>query len=150
MAVKTARVESPETVLFAFIQSVSSNDYIVALRPGDRLRFEPTQLHLRKHQVAMGPSQWRWTCLPGTCDRSVRDVFLPTASTELKCRHCHNLTYRTTQTHDERLNEYRRDPLKLSRAVHEMLNGGRFMNSAALRVLFERQQLLREHPNGRE
>ena len=55
-----------------------------------------------------GGQRWWWRC---ACGARVSALFLPAVcATELRCRHCHNLAYRSTQRHDSRVDYYRKHP----------------------------------------
>lgn len=42
------------------------------------------------------------------CGRRVGKIYLPPSEIELACRHCWDLTYESSKTHDKRLDEFRR------------------------------------------
>ena len=44
------------------------------------------------------------------CERRVAKLYLPPHGRYFGCRHCHNLTYRSAQEHDKRLDPFRRNP----------------------------------------
>jgi hypothetical protein len=47
------------------------------------------------------------------CGRRVGKLYLPPPSRYFGCRHCHNLTYRSVQEHDKRVDALRRNPQEL-------------------------------------
>jgi hypothetical protein len=47
------------------------------------------------------------------CNREVMRLYLPPGGQMFGCRHCHNLTYRSCQNHDKRVDALARDPLPL-------------------------------------
>jgi hypothetical protein len=47
------------------------------------------------------------------CERRVGKLYLPPGSRYFGCRHCHELTYRSAQEHDKRVNFLRRNPAAL-------------------------------------
>ena len=53
-----------------------------------------------------GGSQWWFRC-PG-CNRRVGVLYMPDERADLACRTCHDLTYRSVQTHDKRVDYYRK------------------------------------------
>jgi hypothetical protein len=61
-----------------------------------------------------GGLRW-WGCGPlqvrgVPCLRRVAKRYLPPASRYFGCRHCHELTYKSAQTHDKRVDALRRNP----------------------------------------
>ncbi len=47
---------------------------------------------------------YRWWFLCPYCNRRVGKLYTPLSTNEFECRHCHNLTYESTQTHSQRVN----------------------------------------------
>jgi hypothetical protein len=56
------------------------------------------------------------------CGRRVAKLYLPPRGHYFGCRHCHDLTYRSAQTHDGRVSRLRRNP-KMLEALLENLQG---------------------------
>lgn len=54
------------------------------------------------------------------CRRRVSKLYLPYARSLFGCRHCHQLTYQSVQTHDKRLKIIKEDPV----AMQEFMRGG--------------------------
>ncbi len=52
------------------------------------------------------------------CGRRAGRLYLPPGQRSFRCRHCYNLTYRSTQTHDQRLYDLARDFPALIAARH--------------------------------
>jgi len=61
-----------------------------------------------------GGVRWWFTCplvVDGTsCRRRVRKLYLPPGGRYFGCRHCHDLTYRSAQEHDQRVDFYCQHP----------------------------------------
>lgn len=76
------------------------------------------------------------------CGRRSGRLYLPPGQRAFKCRHCHNLTYRSAREHDQRLYDLSRDPVALRLALHG--HGGNwrrfFFGMRALRMLLDRVQ----------
>ena len=51
------------------------------------------------------------------CHRRVVKLYLPLGNCYFGCRNCHGLTYTGSQTHDKRVDQLRRDPEALRRAL---------------------------------
>jgi len=51
------------------------------------------------------------------CGKSVGRLYLPPGQRAFRCRHCHNLTYESAQTHDQRKYDLARNPTALLAAV---------------------------------
>lgn len=66
-----------------------------------RLDLEPFHPHL-------GGVRWFFRCQ--ACDRRVLKLYVAPSGSQLACRQCHGLTYRSVQEHDARLDQARRDP----------------------------------------
>jgi hypothetical protein len=54
------------------------------------------------------------------CERRVRKLYLPSGGRYFGCRHCHDLTYESAQTHDKRVDALRRDPDLLAEMVEDL------------------------------
>ena len=59
----------------------------------------------------------RWWFMCPTCDRQVQALYVQPTSRQLACRHCHNLTYRSAQRHDSRIDFLRRHPELIERLL---------------------------------
>lgn len=46
---------------------------------------------------------YRWWLLCPYCNRMVGKLYTPLSTNEFKCRHCHNLTYESSQNHSQRV-----------------------------------------------
>jgi hypothetical protein len=71
-----------------------------------------------------GGLRWWFVC-PLTvngrpCGRRVGKLYLPPAGRYFGCRHCHDLTYTSCQTHDKRVDFLRNDPAELLRAAENL------------------------------
>ncbi len=51
------------------------------------------------------------------CDRKVLRLYLPPGGQMFGCRHCHGLTYRSCQDHDQRVDDLARDPAAMKMAL---------------------------------
>jgi hypothetical protein len=51
------------------------------------------------------------------CGKLAGRLYLPPGEEVFACRHCHNLTYRSVQTHDQRKYDLARDPTALGAAL---------------------------------
>ena len=65
---------------------------------------EAAKVDLTSIPVYFGGRRWYWLC-PG-CRRRVACLYLPPGSRDLRCRHCHDLTYRCSQQHDRTLDRF--------------------------------------------
>jgi hypothetical protein len=64
----------------------------------------------------VGRHRWWFEC-PG-CVRQVQTLYRTPTGSQLFCRHCHDLTYRSAQRHDKRVDYLRRHP----EALEKLLN----------------------------
>ena len=46
-----------------------------------------------------------WFLCP-SCSKRVGKLYAPLSADEFKCRHCYNLTYKSTQTHNQRVDSF--------------------------------------------
>ena len=87
---------------YTFTQNQQALDY--------RIRLETTR-------PRFGGLRWWFICplvINGaSCGRRVGKLYLPTGSRYFGCRHCHELTYRSAQEHDKRVDVLRRNPQAL-------------------------------------
>ena len=72
------------------------------------------RLQLSATRPIFGGFRW-WICCPypsegDWCGRRVGKLYLPPGATYFGCRHCHDLTYRSVQEHDKRVDFYRENP----------------------------------------
>jgi len=51
------------------------------------------------------------------CGRRAGRLYLPPEQRAFRCRHCHSLTYRSAQTHDQRLYDLAKNPVALQLAL---------------------------------
>jgi hypothetical protein len=86
-------------LFYTFTQSKDAIDY--------RIRLVTTE-------PRFGGLRWWFICslsLNGrACGRRVRKLYLPPGGRYFGCRHCYNLTYRSAQEHDKRVDALRRNP----------------------------------------
>ena len=80
-----------------------------------RLAIEPTSGGRKQSfQLERTRLGWYWAwlfCCPSDCGRRTRRLYALPKWMVFACRHCGGLTYRSTQTHDSRLDLARRDPV---------------------------------------
>ena len=74
-------------------------------------------VRLQTTRPYFGGQRWWFTCplfVNGfKCDRRVRKLYLPPSARYFGCRHCYNLTYRSAQEHDKRVDFFRKHPWRL-------------------------------------
>jgi len=63
----------------------------------------------------LGGKRFLFLC---SCGKRVGRLYLPPGQRVLRCRHCHWLTYRSAQEHDQRLYDLSRNPAALRLALH--------------------------------
>jgi hypothetical protein len=63
----------------------------------------------------VGGHRWWFSC--PVCDRQVQALYVQPTSRQLACRNCHNLTYRSAQRHDKRVDFMRRHPELIERLL---------------------------------
>lgn len=72
------------------------------------IAIKPQSRSVRDHRFALKTG----ACLPGIdtqqwiiceCGRAASKLYIPLGKTDFRCRHCHNLTNRSAQTHSKRL-----------------------------------------------
>jgi hypothetical protein len=109
------------------VQSTSTGLAIVIRQQYKRLdsvlRFvQKSEIPIAASRPHLGGQRLWFEC---QCDRRVRRLYLPPGQQMFACRHCHNLTYESAQTHDKRKCALLRDPAML-RAALGSKNIGRF------------------------
>lgn len=72
-------------------------------------------------RTSFGALRW-WFMCPflkegNPCNRRVGKLYLPPGTRYFGCRHCHNLTYRSVQKHDKRVDYFRKNPDALLSAL---------------------------------
>jgi hypothetical protein len=85
--------------------------FYTVTRTGEELNY---RIHLETTRPRFGGLRWWFICpliVNGrSCERRVGKVHLAPGSRYFGCRHCHRLTYSSTQTHDKRVDAFRRNP----------------------------------------
>jgi len=77
-----------------------------------------------------------WFLCPRYCGMRVGKLYLPAGAERFGCRRCHNLTYRSCQEHDDRVNKLARDPELFAEYVHSKQPGLQLLGyRAAMRIL---------------
>ena len=109
---------------YSFKDDKSSFDYRVALAT--------TRPHF-------GGLRW-WFLCPLTvngraCRRRVGKLYLPPSGRYFGCRHCYDLTYRSAQEHDARVDALRRNPAALERLLSSASTDGAGSMLLALKAL---------------
>ena len=83
-------------------------------------------IRLETTPTPSGGRRW-WGICPlivngNPCDRRLYKVYLPPGGKYFGCRHCHRLTYKTAQEHDQRVTNLRRNPAAIE-AILDRLHG---------------------------
>jgi len=88
------------------------------------IRGERIEDHIEITSIPSPLRPWRrryFLLCPGLadpCDRRVGKLYLPPGEGRFACRHCHNLTYRSSKEHDKRLDRFRNlPPEEIARAL---------------------------------
>lgn len=92
--------------------------------PAQIISFRPCLRSVSAHFIPLcettqpdNPTIQQWFLCPAAdCDRRCAKLYLPPDGTEFRCRRCHNLTYRSAQTHDARLTYLVNHPEELEKA----------------------------------
>ena len=66
-----------------------------------------------------GGRRWWLSCV---CGRRVASLYAAPARASFRCRTCHDLTYRSVQRHDKRVDSYRRRPAEALRVLRTRPN----------------------------
>ena len=66
------------------------------------------------------------------CGRRAARLYLPPGQRVFRCRDCYNLTYRSAQTHDQRVYKLARNPFAMGAAMHAEGLSGRLLAIRAL------------------
>lgn len=86
-----------------------------------QLENEEMWIQLFETPTIFGGHRWWFKCpifFDGSeCNRKVGKLYLPPGKRYYGCRHCHNLTYRSVQEHDKRVDFYRKNPEALLAAL---------------------------------
>jgi hypothetical protein len=84
---------------------------------------EDYRVGLEATRPRFGGLRWWFLCplvVRGVpCGRRVGKLYLPPGGRYFGCRHCHDLTYRSAQEHDKRVDLFRRNPA----ALQAVMNG---------------------------
>jgi hypothetical protein len=93
--------------------------YTVMLRGEKQEVDEPIRLQTTRPHF--GGMRWWFTCplvIAGrACRRRVRKLYRPPGGKYFGCRHCYDLTYRSVQEHDSRVDALLRAPERLERLL---------------------------------
>ena len=96
------------------------NYVLSGLNGGENQKFR-YKVPLQTTQPNFGGLRWWFTC--PLCNRRVRKIYRPPLAEKYLCRHCHRLTYRSSQESDQRVSNMRRlGPMGI---LHRM-NSGNF------------------------
>jgi hypothetical protein len=93
--------------------------YTITRRGDERGESLDYSVELTTTRPRFGGLRWWFVCplvVNGQpCGRRVGKLYLPPGGRHFGCRHCHELTYTSCQTHDKRVDFLRKHPLELLR-----------------------------------
>jgi hypothetical protein len=97
-------------------------------RPGGERESFNYHVELTTTQPRFGGLRW-WFICPLTvngrpCSHRVGKLYLPPGSLYFGCRHCHDLTYTSSQTHDKRVDFLRKHPEALQLMYENLKDAG--------------------------
>lgn len=75
---------------------------------------EPQLIPVGTVRPHLGGKRFWFVC---GCGRRVGRLYLPPGQGVFRCRHCHSLTYKSAQTHDQRLSDLAKNPVALRLAL---------------------------------
>ncbi len=81
---------------------------------------EPQLIPIGTVRPHLGGKRFWFQC---DCGRRVGRLYLPPGQRGFRCRHCHSLTYRSAQTHDQRVYDLARNPVALQLALQAGASG---------------------------
>ena len=100
---------------------------------------------LSKDECRFGGVQWYFRCPMAGCAQRVRKLHLPPAGRIFGCRKCHDLTYLSSQEHDNRIKQFIDDPKLIDAAFSG--RGGNY--DLAARAIFKiHERVNRNRRNG--
>jgi hypothetical protein len=98
-------------------------------------------------QPRLGGLRWWFTCplvVNGhPCECRVGKLYLPPYGRYFGCRHCHKLTYTSSQTHDPRVSALLRNPAALDAALEVAMDDGTYNTTNTLLALKASSEQLR-------
>jgi hypothetical protein len=100
------------------------------MQDGENRPVEQCLISVTTVRPHLGGRRFLFVC---RCGRRVRLLYLPPGEQMFGCRHCHDLTYRSAQQHDQREYDLARDPEALSALLHAALSG---TNAKRVRLAF--------------
>jgi hypothetical protein len=86
-------------------------DIAFAVDDGISIKRVRQSISLLTTRPPFGGRQWWFRC--PSCGRKFIKLFLPRGGCQLLCRRCHGMMYRSTQTHDPRVDRLRCDPQRV-------------------------------------
>jgi hypothetical protein len=102
-----SREKVTDELSFSLSPVLANGTRYLVIEPGDNRRTQSVRLERAKLGWYSG---WLFRC-PTDCGRRVRKLFALPQWMVFTCRQCGGLTYKSTQTHDSRLDLARRDPV---------------------------------------
>jgi hypothetical protein len=103
---------------------------------GERLDY---CVDLQTTQPNFGGVRWWFSCpisVDGrACRRRAAKLYLPPGGRYYGCRHCHRLTYLSSQGHDKRVDELRRNPAALEALLNNLEGASLVQLALALKAL---------------
>jgi hypothetical protein len=103
-------------------------------------------LRLTATRPRFGGLRWWFVCPLSAagrpCERRVAKLYLPPHGRYFGCRHCHNLSYRSAQEHDKRLDALRRDQERLAALMGNLKGASVSQLGLALKALTRERQLI--------
>ncbi len=81
---------------------------------------EPQLIPVGSVRPHLGGKRFWFQC---GCGKRVGRVYMPPGHQVFRCRHCYNLTYRSAQTHDQRLYDLAQDPAAQIHPLRESEHG---------------------------
>ena len=123
---------SEETVASASIRSAALDRDRIELTLSYRVGGEDggpvtMSVMLEATTMAVGGRRWWMRCL---CGHRVAKLYLPPGKMRFGCRHCHDLTYRSAQEHDKRVDAFKRNPEDLMLALRKHIPSVAAMKAA--------------------
>lgn len=97
--------------------------YAITGWDGNKKNFD-YQIRLQATPCQFGGARWWFVCPLSengrSCEKRVAKLFLPPGGRYFGCRHCHHLTYRSSQESDKRVSALRSlDPLAILNGIND-------------------------------
>lgn len=97
-------------VVALLVEPAPAEAFTWHLRTYSGLSDEPQVETVEAVLVDLHRGRWYFWCPRPQCGRRARDLYRPPGAARYGCRHCHDLTYHSTQTWDARVAAGVRDP----------------------------------------